>query len=164
MKIAFVGGGSLTWTPELATDLALTPEIHGVELILQDINPQSLELMLHLARMIAEAAGSGSGQVPNLPLGAVVECYAHVDDAGVHPESLGPLPTMPAAVCNWHLAAMELTLDAALTGDRELALQALRMDPAVGDWQGAERMLEEMLAANPLSATGCRRQHCSATI
>lgn len=87
------------------------------------------------------------GQVPNLPPGYVVECFARIDRWGVHPEFPGPLPPMPAAVCNWHLAAMELALDAALTGDRALALQALRMDPAVQDWSAAAPLLDEMLAA-----------------
>jgi alpha-galactosidase len=87
------------------------------------------------------------GQVPNLPAGAVVECYARVDGYGVHPEFPGPLPAMPAAVCNWHLAEMELTLDAAIAGDRALALQALRMDPTVPHWAAAEAMLDELLAA-----------------
>ena len=87
------------------------------------------------------------GQVPNLPPASVVECFAEVDRFGVHPEFPGALPTVPAAVCNWHLAAMEMTLDAALRGDRGLALQALRMDPAVLDWAGTELMLDEMLEA-----------------
>ncbi|HOG45739.1 MAG TPA: hypothetical protein PLJ35_08865 [Anaerolineae bacterium] len=88
------------------------------------------------------------GQVPNLPRGAVVECYARVDARGVHPEFPGPLPAMPAAVCNWHLAIMELTLEAALCGDRGLALEALRMEPTVREWEAAAPMLDELLAAN----------------
>ena len=87
------------------------------------------------------------GQVPNLPMGQVVECFARVDRWGVHPEFAGPLPPLPAAVCNWHLTEMELTLEAALRGDRGLALEALRMDPLVRDWERAEPMLGEMLKA-----------------
>ncbi len=88
------------------------------------------------------------GQVPNLPLGAVVECFAHVDREGAHPEAPGPLPAMPAAVCNWHLTIMEMTIEAAMRGDRGLALEALRMEPTVRDWEGAASMLDELIAAN----------------
>ncbi len=88
------------------------------------------------------------GQVPNLPMGAVVECYAQVDRQGVHPEFPSPLPAMPAAVCNWHLTIMEMTLAAAMRGDRGLALQALRMEPTVQDWEKAASMLDELIAAN----------------
>lgn len=88
------------------------------------------------------------GQVPNLPLGAVVECFAQVDGQGVHPESPGPLPAMPAAMCNWHLAIMELTLEAALRGDPGPALEALRMEPTMRSWEAAEPMLAELLEAD----------------
>jgi len=88
------------------------------------------------------------GQVPNLPQGAVIECFARVDQSGVHPEFPGPLPPFPAAVCNWHLSIMELTLEAAIRGDRGLALEALRMEPTVRDWEAAEPMLNELLEAN----------------
>jgi alpha-galactosidase/6-phospho-beta-glucosidase family protein len=48
-----------------------------------------------------------------------------------------------------HIANQELTVDAALTGSRKLALQALLGDPLCPpDVVAAERMLEEMLAVN----------------
>ena len=58
MRIAFVGGGSLTWMPELMTDLALTPELHGATVVLQDVDPPSLERTLPLCRLIAHEARS----------------------------------------------------------------------------------------------------------
>lgn len=85
------------------------------------------------------------GQIPNLPEGAVVECYATVDRWGVHPDFPGPLPHGPAEVCLSHLAEQELTVDAAIRGDRRAALQALVMDPAVQSWETAAPMLDEML-------------------
>jgi len=85
------------------------------------------------------------GQIPNLPVGAVVECYATVDRWGVHPDFPGPLPHGPAEVCLSHLAEQELTVDAAIRGDRRAALQALLMDPAVQSWETAAPMLDEML-------------------
>ena len=85
------------------------------------------------------------GQVPNLPLGAVVETYAAIDGTGVHPEFQKPLPPGPAAVCQSHLVEQELTVEAAIQGDRRKALQALCMDPAIHLWSIAEPLLNEML-------------------
>ncbi len=87
------------------------------------------------------------GQIPNLPAGAVVESYATIDKTGVHPEALAPLPPGPAAVCASHLAEQELTVDAAIRGDRRKALQALCMDPAIQVWSVAAPLLDEMLQA-----------------
>ncbi len=87
------------------------------------------------------------GQIPNLPRGAVVESYATVDRTGVHPEMLTPLPPGPAAVCASHMAEQELTVEAAIEGNRQKALQALCMDPAIQLWSAAAPLLDEMLEA-----------------
>lgn len=86
------------------------------------------------------------GQISNLPHGAVVECTAVIDQFGIHPEFFGDLPPQAHAVTAWHLEEMALTLDAAIEGDRNKALQALRMDPVVTDWEIAEKVLDEMIA------------------
>ncbi len=87
------------------------------------------------------------GQVPNLPAGAVVESYRAIDGTGVHPEVQPPLLPGPAAVCQSHLVEQELTVDAALQGDRGKALQALCLDPALQRWEIAAPLLDEMLRA-----------------
>lgn len=51
-KIAFIGGGSVQWAPELINDMALTPQLHGAQLILQDIDAAALQAMLPAARRI----------------------------------------------------------------------------------------------------------------
>jgi alpha-galactosidase/6-phospho-beta-glucosidase family protein len=76
------------------------------------------------------------GQIPNLPQDAVVETYAQVDAGRVAPG--------PAAVCHSHLVEQELTVDAAIAGDRRKALQALCLDPAVFNWSMTERLLDEL--------------------
>ncbi len=87
------------------------------------------------------------GQIPNLPAGAGVESYATIDRTGVHPEMLAPLPPGPAAVCASHAGEQELTVDAAVEGDRCKALQALCMDPGIQFLSSAAPMLDEMLEA-----------------
>ncbi|MGD9048513.1 MAG: alpha/beta hydrolase family protein [Anaerolineae bacterium] len=52
------------------------------------------------------------------------------------------------AVVARHVANQELTVEAALTGNRSLALQALVNDPLLRELESAEPMLDEMLEAN----------------
>ncbi len=88
------------------------------------------------------------GQNPDLPLGAVVECSAAVDQRGVHPHALGELPATVKGVLTGHVARQELIVAAALTGRREPALAALVTDPLVSDPSVAALMLDELIEAN----------------
>lgn len=86
-----------------------------------------------------------SGVIPNLPSWGVVEVPAYVDASGVHPINLGPLPKALAGILAQRLAQYEVTIDAALTGDRSLALQALLMDGYIRSLDVAEKLLNDML-------------------
>lgn len=57
MKIAFVGGGSVLWNPTLTTDLALTDELAGSELVLHDIDLDALGLLTRTSKRIVEQVG-----------------------------------------------------------------------------------------------------------
>jgi 6-phospho-beta-glucosidase len=85
------------------------------------------------------------GAIPNLPDDAVVEVSATVDGEGAHPLPVAPLdPHMLALV--EHAKAYELlTAEAALTGDRGVALRALMTNPLVGTYERAAPMLEDIL-------------------
>jgi alpha-galactosidase len=90
-----------------------------------------------------------SGQVTDLPTGVVVECMGTVDGAGVRPRD-----TASAGAAAEHLrrvvASQELTVQAALTGDRGLVLQAMLADPVAGTlpWEHVTSMTDELLAAS----------------
>ena len=88
------------------------------------------------------------GAIPNLPDGAVVEVAATVDREGAHPLPVEPLaPEMLALV--EHAKAYELlAAEAAITGDRGLALKALMTNPLVGDYDRAGPMLDDLLEQN----------------
>jgi alpha-galactosidase len=58
MKIVIVGGGSFQWVPTLVTDLALTPSVHGAEIVLEDIDPARLARTAPLAQRISDQAGA----------------------------------------------------------------------------------------------------------
>jgi len=72
------------------------------------------------------------GYITNLPKGCCVEVPVFVDRRGLHPAKIGDLPLQCAALNMSNIAVQQLTVKAALTGDPELAMQAVAMDPLAG--------------------------------
>jgi alpha-galactosidase len=91
------------------------------------------------------------GKIPNLPPTAVVEVPAVVSGAGITGLGIGPLPDAIAAVLTARAQQQEITVQAALTGSRELALQALALDPLVPDPATARAVLDDAVAAHGAS-------------
>jgi alpha-galactosidase len=88
------------------------------------------------------------GLIPNLPSTAVVEVPAVVGAAGVTGLGVGPLPEGIAAVLTARALQQELTVRAAVEGDRELAIQALALDPLVPGPAVAEAILDDAVKAH----------------
>jgi 6-phospho-beta-glucosidase len=88
------------------------------------------------------------GSLPDLADDAVVEVPARIDRDGAHPLPLAPLaPEMLGLV--EHVKAYErLTVQAAVTGDRTVALKALMTNPLVRDYRTAAPLLDALLEAN----------------
>lgn len=88
------------------------------------------------------------GCITNLPQGSIVEVPALVDKSGVKPLCMGDLPKgvvgLTSCLVNWQ----ELSVDAALTGDKNLTLQALLAHPWILSMRDAEKMCQEMLSAH----------------
>lgn len=72
------------------------------------------------------------GTITNLPAECVVEVPGYVDKNGINIPSVGELPLGAAAVCSQSVWVQRLSVEAAVTGDENLLLQALMMDPLVG--------------------------------
>jgi alpha-galactosidase len=87
------------------------------------------------------------GYIPNLPDGTIVEVPAVADGMGIHGLGLDPLPEAIAELCRREAALARLVVDAAATGNRELALQALLLDPMISDFGQAEGILNDYLEA-----------------
>lgn len=90
------------------------------------------------------------GLIDNLPPGSCVEVPCLVDANGVQPVRVGALPTQLAALNRTNVNVQELTVQAALTGDREAVLHALSLDPltaAVCTLPELRRLSDEMLSA-----------------
>lgn len=87
------------------------------------------------------------GTIPNLPPETIVEVPAVVGSSGVSGVQTGPLPEAVAELCRREAALVELVVDAAVTGDRDLALQALLLDPMINDIGRAKLILDDYLEA-----------------
>jgi alpha-galactosidase len=89
------------------------------------------------------------GQVADLPLGATVESMCIVDGGGVRGSEAVSLPPAPAEALRRVCAAQELTVDAAVSGDRDAAFAAMLLDPLAGrlDYDDVASMTDEMLVA-----------------
>jgi len=96
------------------------------------------------------------GAVPNLPFGAVLELPAVATATGFRAIQLPDFPNTLASIVNRKLTAIQLTVEAALNGDRGLFIEALLADGAVVDPNVASKMADELLEAHRsnLSAPG----------
>jgi len=86
------------------------------------------------------------GLIDNLPAHAVVEVPATVDSKGIHGIPLGRIPTGFAGLLNNQISVSDLTVEAILNQSRELALQALLVDPVVDNVGAAEKTLDTILS------------------
>jgi 6-phospho-beta-glucosidase len=88
------------------------------------------------------------GTVTGLPADAVVEVPAHVDRTGAHPVDVAPLAPEMLGLVQAVTAYETLTIEAARTGSRRVALRALLANPLVRQWDLATAVLDETLRAN----------------
>ena len=86
------------------------------------------------------------GHISNLPNGAIVELPALVGGWGIHGLNVGPLPEAIAELCRREIAVAGLAVEAAASGDRQTALQALLLDPCINDLDTARAILDAYLA------------------
>ncbi len=87
------------------------------------------------------------GYILNMPKDAVVEVPAVMGLHGVKGVAVGSLPPVAAAFCNRQKDIVDLAVAAAVEGNKELALQALALDPMVDDLDMAKGILRDGLMA-----------------
>ena len=121
------------------------------------LGPRSAEYCSH----IIEAKETGrvfrlngnvrnDGYIANLPGGCCVEVPIYVDRLGLHPTFVGNLPPQCAALNMSNILVQGLTVEASFTGDPELVMNAVAMDPltsAVLTLHEIRDMVAEMLEA-----------------
>ena len=121
------------------------------------LGPRSAEYCSH----IIEAKETGDvfrlngnirndGFITNLPAGCCVEVPIYVDRTGLHPTLVGNLPLQCAALNMTNVLNQGLTVEASLSGDPELVMQAVALDPltaSVLTLKETRDMVAEMLEA-----------------
>ena len=108
-----------------------------------------MKALLGLGDMITNVNLPNQGQIPNLPLGAVVETNALFRRDGISPVYAGPMDGDILALTLRHVMNQRNALDAALRCDRGLALTTFLNDPLLGgvDFADGEKLFDRMLLA-----------------
>lgn len=88
------------------------------------------------------------GAIPNLADDAVVEVACRIDAGGATPLPVEPLAPEMLGLVEQIKAFERLTVAAAVSGDRDLALKALMANPLSADFRVAAPLLEALLEAN----------------
>ncbi len=86
--------------------------------------------------------------ITNLPRDLVVECPAIVNKEGLKGIKLGEYPKGLAALLRNQASVQDLVVEAILKKSKEIAFQALLLDPTIDNTKEAEKMFEEMLKIN----------------
>jgi 6-phospho-beta-glucosidase len=89
-----------------------------------------------------------AGQVPDLPGGAIVETPCSVVGRTARPIPQGPLPPDVVGLVRQVVEHARLTAEAAVAGDRGLAVRALLAHPLVRSLDVAERLVDAYLVAH----------------
>jgi len=112
---------------------------------------QTLDIILSLLdngnRYILSVNIPNDGYVTNLRPGGIVEIPAIVGADRIFGLGMGEMPPAIASLMNRQLDIMVLNVEAAVTGDRQTALEGLMLDPLVPDPWTAQKLLDEMLVA-----------------
>jgi alpha-galactosidase len=99
-------------------------------------------------RLLESGIVPNQGVIPNLPADAAVEVPVMADAAGIHPISLGPLPDPIAKLLSTQVSVQQLAVEAAVHASKEIALQALLIDPVVNSASAAVKLLDELWEVN----------------
>ena len=126
-------------------NLRVLPKDEAVQVV------QIMEALLTGAKEVHVVNVPNYGAISNLPAQAVVEVSSLVGSYGIQPLQVAPLPEPMAATLRQHITVQQLTVEAALAGDRRVALQAFLHDPQIAARltpDEAGKLLDELLRAH----------------
>lgn len=132
---------------------AVSGELPVVSFLQEHSNEAASEIMSALVtggRYTGIMNLPNAGQITNLPREAVVETYGVIESSGERGMAVGNVPAGVRIVLERHIANQEMTIKAALAGDRNQALQVLVNDPLTRGLEigQCQEMLAELLEAN----------------
>lgn len=126
--------------------------VDGTEPVPKERSPETVGILtsaLANHRSVTEVIDiPNTGQISNLPEDAIVETLGVVGPHTARGISAGKIPDGIQTVLQRHVINEEMTVTAAVEGDRKLALQVLLNDPMTPDFEKAGALLDELVAAN----------------
>ena len=107
---------------------------------------KQMKAVLGLSTLVTNVNMPNHGQIKNLPEGFVVETNASFSSVGVKPIVAGEIPAGVDGLVQRVAYNQDLTVEAAMTGNYELAFKAFLNDPLVTiSTTDARKLFEEML-------------------
>jgi alpha-galactosidase len=88
------------------------------------------------------------GLIDDLPDEAIVELPARIGPSGVQGLKVGPLPPAVRETLRSRITQQELQIDAALSGNRDLALRGLLFDAQITSLKVADEIMDASIEAN----------------
>ena len=82
--------------------------------------------------------------IDNLPQDLIIECPVRVNKSGVKGVKWGNLPKNIAALLRIEASIQDLCVEAVLTKSKEVAINALAIDPNVGSFEMADQIFNEV--------------------
>ena len=108
-----------------------------------------IKAVLGLGDLVSNVNIPNRGQIPNLPLGAIVETNALFGYDRIEPVYAGPVPSPILPLVARHVYNHENALQAALTCDRNLGFSTFMNDPqmAAVSLEDGKKLFDDMLEA-----------------
>lgn len=106
-------------------------------------------------KVIESAIVYNDSCITNLPGDIAVEVPIIVDATGIHKMHIGALPLAVKNLLNMQVGPQQLSVEAAVRGSKEIALQALLCDPVVNSIDAAVKTLDELWEINRLYIRPC---------
>ncbi len=126
-------GAYYKWSKVVAEKYATTDPLQFES---PKLDPRSVEYCSYILEALATGKPfrlqgniRNDGYITNLPEGCCVEVPVYVDREGLHPLRVGALPPQCAALNQSNVTVQALAVEAGLSGDPELAMHAIAMDP-----------------------------------
>ena len=111
-----------------------------------------------IAKFIAALNGAGAfsdvlnypneGQIPNLPLGTIVETMCTIDSNGIHPIHTGGLPPILESIVGPVAIREELYMESAIEDNIQKLRSALVTDPLVNEFRNIDVICSELMNYN----------------
>lgn len=125
-----------------------------LEPFMQDVSTEAANKIIRAVTCGEKYVGimnlPNAGQIGNLPRDASVETFGVIDQTGTSAITFGEVHAGVQNILEHHVRQQELTVAAAFTGSREIALQVLLNDPLSSRLtvDEAKQMLAELLEAH----------------